>query len=66
MKTISISEDAHKAITDKQEEIYKKYKVKVRIFDLVSIIIIDDIDNAEKLLGLQKQRYDNRIFNDNI
>lgn len=54
MKTISISEDAHKAITDKQEEIYKKYKVKVRIFDLVSIIIIDDIDNAEKLLGLQK------------
>jgi len=54
VKTISISDDAHKAITDKQEEIYKKYKVKVRIYDLVSIIIIDDIDNAEKLLGLQK------------
>ena len=54
MKTISISDDAHKAIIDKQEEIYKKYKVKVRIFDLVSIIIIDDINNAEKLLGLQK------------
>ena len=54
VKTISISDDAHKAIIDKQEEIYKKYKVKVRIFDLVSIIIIDDIDNAEKLLGLQR------------
>lgn len=54
VKTISISDDAHKAITDKQDEVYKKYKVKVRIYDLVSIIIIDDIDNAEKLLGLQK------------
>jgi hypothetical protein len=54
VKTISISDDAHKAIIDKQDEIYKKYKVKVRIFDLVSIIIIDDIDNAEKLLGLQR------------
>ncbi len=54
MKTISISDGAHKAIIDKQGEIYKKYKVKVRIFDLVSIIIIDDIDSAEKLLGLQK------------
>lgn len=54
VKTISISDDAHQAITDKQDEIYKKYKVKVKIYDLVSIIIIDDIDNAEKLLGLQK------------
>ena len=54
MKTISISDDAHEVIINKQKEIYDKYKVKVRIFDLVSIIILDDIDNAEKLLGLQK------------
>ena len=54
VKTISISNDAHKAITDKQDEIYEKYKVKVKIYDLVSIIILDDINNAEKLLGLQK------------
>lgn len=54
MKTISISDDAHQAITDKQDEIYKKYKVKVKIYDLVSILILDDINNAEKLLGLQK------------
>lgn len=54
VKTISISDDSHKAITDKQEEIYKKYKVKVRIYDLVSIIILGNIDSAERLLGLQK------------
>lgn len=51
-KTVAISDDAHSVITKKQEEIYKKYRVKVRISDLVNVIVINNIDKAEELLGI--------------
>lgn len=54
-KTASIPDDAHTLILDKQRELKKKYKITVKISDLIAMYIKDSIRRTEKLLGLKSE-----------
>lgn len=54
-KTIAVSDNTHVLIVEKQMEIYKKYRVNVRIFDIADIILKNFIDKTEELLGLRSK-----------
>lgn len=51
-KTAPIPDDAHDLIVDKQTEIKRKYKVTVKISDIIAIIVKNNIHKMEKYLGL--------------
>lgn len=45
-KTVAIYDDVHILITKKQADIFEKYRITVRISDLVNVAIKYGIDNA--------------------
>ena len=51
-KTVIISDDDHALIVAKQREIYKKYRVSLRIVDITSAMIRYSIDKIEELFSL--------------
>ena len=57
-KTVSILDDVHTLIVRKQIDIFEKYKVKVKISDLIGVIIKDGISKSERLLFLGRKQPD--------
>ena len=55
MTVIMIKGDMHTLIIEKQREIRKRYKIHIRISDVVVVIIQNGIGNIEELLGLGKE-----------
>lgn len=45
-KTVSISDDIHILVTKKKADIFEKYRITVRISDIVNASIKYGIDNA--------------------
>lgn len=52
-KTVAIPDEIHTLVVDKQLEIRRKYKITVKISDLIAVIVKNNIDNAGKYLGLK-------------
>lgn len=52
-KTAPIHDDIHALIIDKQTELKRKYRITVKISDLIAIYVRHGIDKTEKLLGLK-------------
>jgi len=52
-KTAPIPDDIHALIIDKQTELKRKYKITVKISDLIAIYVRYGIKKTEKLLGLK-------------
>lgn len=52
-KTVAIPDEIHALVVDKQLEIRRKYKITVKISDLIAVIVKNNIDNAGKYLGLK-------------
>lgn len=55
MTAIMINGDIHTLIVEKQREIRKRYKMYIRISDVVTVIIHNGIGNIEEFLGLGKE-----------
>ncbi len=49
-KTVAISNDIHIRIVEKQTEIRKKYRVELKISEIVDMAIDNGIDNVDKIL----------------
>lgn len=52
-KTVSIPDEAHNLIVDKQLEIRRKHKVHVRISDILYLLTKHNIDKLGEYLGLK-------------
>lgn len=48
-KTVAISDDIHILITEKQLELFKKYRVSVKIADLTEAAIKYGINNVDNI-----------------
>ena len=48
-KTVAISDDVHILIIEKQLELFKKYRVSVKIADLTEAAIKHGIENVDKV-----------------
>lgn len=53
-KTVAIDEDVHGSVIRKQEEICKKYKAKVKISDIINVIMRTYIDKTEECLEIKR------------
>lgn len=54
-RTVSIPDDIHALIVDKQLEIRRKYKITVRISDIIALIVKNNIDKIGEYLGLKSE-----------
>lgn len=52
-KTAPINDDVHALIVDKQTELKRKYKVIVKISDLIALYVRHGVDATEELLGFK-------------
>lgn len=52
-RTVSIPDDIHALVVDKQLEIKRKYKMTVRISDIIALIVKNNIDKIGEYLGLK-------------
>lgn len=48
-KTVAISDDAHNLITEKKLELFKKYRITVKIADIVDAAIKHGINNVDSV-----------------
>lgn len=48
-KTVAISDDIHILITEKQLELFKKYRISVKISDITEAAIKYGIDNVDNV-----------------
>ncbi len=60
-KTSPIPDDAHAILIRQQEELKRKYKIIVRISDLIAMYIKDGAKRTEKLLGIGKKDEDDNV-----
>lgn len=49
-KTASIQDDIHTLIVEKQKEIFNKYRVYIRISDIIAMCIRNSISNIEETI----------------
>ncbi len=49
-KTVAISDDVHILIAEKQIEIFKKYRISVKLSDITDAAIKCGIDRVDKVL----------------
>lgn len=57
-KTAPIPDDVHALIVDKQTELKRRYKISVKISDIIAIVMRNNIDNIGKYLGLKNNEGD--------
>lgn len=55
LKTVPIYDDIHAIILEKQAELKKKYKVKVKISDLMTLYVKHGVGMTEELLGFKSK-----------
>ena len=60
-KTSPIPDDAHAILIGQQEELKRKYKIIVRISDLIAMYIKDGAKRTEKLLGIGEKHEDDNV-----
>lgn len=63
-KTASIPDDVHDLIIDKQMELKKKYRIYVKISDIIAVIIRNNIHNVGKYLGLKDNEGSDTVEDD--
>lgn len=51
-KTAPIQDDIHELIVDKQTEMRRKYKINVKISDIIAACVKDSIKRAERFFGV--------------
>lgn len=52
-KTAPIPDDVHALIIDKQTELKRKYKISVKISDIIAVVMKNNIHKIGKYLGLK-------------
>lgn len=57
-KTAPIPDDVHALIVDKQIELRRRYKVNVKISDIIAVVIKNNIDKVGEYFGLKSNDED--------
>lgn len=52
-KTAPIPDDVHALIVDKQTELKRKYKISVKISDIIAVLVKNNIHKVGKYFGLK-------------
>ena len=53
-KTAQIPDEIHELIRDKQREMKNKYKISVKISDIIAACVADNIKEAERFFDINK------------
>ena len=65
-KTAPIQDDVHALIVDKQLELKRRYKVSVKIADIIAILVKNNINKVGEYLGFKNDEESKKDISNNI
>ena len=65
-KTAPIQDDVHALIVDKQLELKRRYKVSVKIADIIAMLVKNNINKVGEYLGFKNDEESKKDISNNI